>query len=123
MTSYFAMHKQVKFENPVSIAQFPAVYYHERCYRELAPPADLLMGYKKGRITKEIYTREYERRVLRKLTPRIVADELGEDAVLLCFEIPGEFCHRHIVAKWLNAAGYRVVEYDPRSAVGGWFSQ
>ena len=27
----------------------------------------------------------------------------GHDVILLCFEKPGEFCHRHLVAQWLKS--------------------
>ena len=26
----------------------------------------------------------------------------GRDCVLLCYEKSGDFCHRHLVADWLN---------------------
>jgi hypothetical protein len=38
------------------------------------------------------------------LDPQAVYDLLGENAVLLCWEAPGEGCHRRIVAEWLEAA-------------------
>ena len=41
---------------------------------------------------------------LAKLDPAEVYAELGESAVLLCFCGVGEFCHRRIVAEWLEAA-------------------
>lgn len=37
---------------------------------------------------------------------------LGRDVVLLCYEVPGVFCHRHLVADWISQHGeYRVGEY------------
>jgi hypothetical protein len=38
--------------------------------------------------------------VLDKLNPQEVFAELGKDAVLLCWEPKGLFCHRHLVAAW-----------------------
>jgi uncharacterized protein (DUF488 family) len=32
----------------------------------------------------------------------VVFNELGEDAILLCWESPEKFCHRHLVADWLS---------------------
>lgn len=29
----------------------------------------------------------------------------------MCYEAPGKFCHRHLVADWLNSAGYDVSEF------------
>ena len=34
-----------------------------------------------------------------------------EDIALVCYEKPGDFCHRHLVADWLNEAGYQCEEY------------
>ena len=39
---------------------------------------------------------------LEKLDPYIVCLALNGNAVLLCWEKPFEFCHRHLVAEWLN---------------------
>ena len=50
----------------------------------------------------EIYTRRYYDEVLSKLDPRQVYEELGPNAILLCWEAPGEFCHRRLVAQWLS---------------------
>jgi hypothetical protein len=36
------------------------------------------------------------------LDPRKVYDELGDNAVLLCFCDPNEYCHRRLVAEWLE---------------------
>ena len=30
--------------------------------------------------------------------------DLGEDAILLCYETPEDFCHRHVVAWWAERA-------------------
>jgi len=40
-----------------------------------------------------------------------VYEELGENAVLLCWEKDG-FCHRHLVADWLQEKlGIEIKEY------------
>lgn len=44
------------------------------------------------------------------LNPNDILKELGEDAVLLCYEKPGDFCHRHLVSQWLNENGIRCSE-------------
>lgn len=39
----------------------------------------------------------------------------GNDVALVCYEKPGEFCHRRIVAEWLKeTAGITVEEYEPQ---------
>ncbi|EDP8947924.1 hypothetical protein IDN71_003483 [Salmonella enterica] len=38
------------------------------------------------------------------------------EPVLLCWEKPGEFCHRQLVARWFRRElGIAVEEYDPRA--------
>ena len=36
----------------------------------------------------------------------------GKDVCLLCYETPENFCHRQLVAEWLNNAGIACVEWD-----------
>jgi len=49
-----------------------------------------------------VYTDAYHQEVLSKLNPADVYRDL-KDSVLLCWEGPSKFCHRHIVASWLEA--------------------
>lgn len=63
---------------------------------QLAPPWSLV----KMEDEKE-YTKEY-RKILDKLDPAMVLEDLGEGAILLCWEKAGEFCHRRLVAEWLE---------------------
>lgn len=75
----------------------------------------LVERYKSGSITKEQYSEEYYRVVLSKLDPHEVLNEIvslfGDDATLLCFEKAGEFCHRRIVADWIEkGTGVKVPE-------------
>lgn len=47
------------------------------------------------------YIEEYYKQVLSKLNPETVYKDL-DYSVLLCYEDPDEFCHRHIVASWFE---------------------
>lgn len=31
-----------------------------------------------------------------------VKEKIGDNVVLCCYEKPGDFCHRHILIKWLG---------------------
>jgi len=73
-----------------------------RAYEPLAPPWRLLQAAKSGAIDEEEYIRRYLEEVLSKLDPVRVYADLGEDAVLLCWERSGAFCHRRLVAEWLE---------------------
>lgn len=74
--------------------------------QSLVPPYDLLKRYKSGEITELQYRKEYfeiltirQKQVLKDLiniltkTPNIV---------ILCWERKGKFCHRHLIAEFLN---------------------
>lgn len=97
-TSYFT--KLAAHPKAVSIAGWPPRGYKGRQYKALAPKFWFFNKYKQDG-DKEFYTQKYKEEVLDKLDPKKVFEDLGEDAVLLCFEKPGDFCHRHLVAKWL----------------------
>ena len=73
-----------------------------RAYEPLAPPWRLLQAAKSGEIDEEEYTRSFREEVLSKLDPARVYADLGEDAILLCWEKPGAFCHRRLVAEWFE---------------------
>ena len=97
-TSYFGS-KLWHGKNAVAISRGVPQWYRGRAYKALAPPWDLL------RIEdEEEYTRRYKREVLSRLDPQKVLEDLGDDAILLCWEKPGEFCHRRLVAEWLEEA-------------------
>ena len=122
-TSYFAKLKNI--ENPVSIAGWPPAFYNGPKYLKLAPKKDWFFKWKEarksGQYTEEeaiaIYKELYKRTVLDLLDPHQVYQELcniynTDNVTLLCYEKPGDFCHRHLVAEWLNNAGYNVTEKE-----------
>lgn len=88
-----------------------------RVYRALAP----------GTFFKMVDWAEYVslyRQQLNSLDPHRVWDELhqlaaGAEPVLLCWEKPGENCHRRLVAEWFERMlGYEVPELNPGSIEG-----
>ena len=52
--------------------------------------------------------------VLKDLTDLInsVNDHIGKEICLICYEKPSDFCHRHLVADWLNKNGFECKEYE-----------
>jgi len=55
----------------------------------------------------ENYTKRFKQEILKPLYPMDVISDIAKLAndkipVLLCYEKPIDFCHRHIVADWLN---------------------
>lgn len=85
---------------------------YRRRYSLLAPTPELLKTYKcaNARVLyhpiERYYTHEFFDQLF-ELNPRQVWDELhrlvdGHEPILLCYEPPGEFCHRRLVAKWFE---------------------
>ena len=98
-TSYFA--KNANHKNAVSICGKCPDWYKGKQYKKLAPKFWFFAKYKADN-DEAFYTEQYNNEVLSMLNPNDILKELGEDAVLLCYEKPGDFCHRHLVSKWLN---------------------
>ena len=95
-TSYFAIYRG---PNAVGISgRVPDGFKGERMI-ELSPPWRL---YKKlNMITEEQWVNRFHKIVLSKLDPEKIAEQC-DGKILLCWEGPGKFCHRRIVARWLE---------------------
>jgi len=88
----------------VSIALYAPQWYKGRSYPVLAPDRDML------KMEESEYRPKYAS-ILARLDPQKVFEDLGEEAILLCWEPPGKFCHRRLVAEWLEEhLGRRVPE-------------
>ena len=110
-TSYFAAMRKMTDEQKaqcVSIARWTPRGIDIPSYLKAAPPSDLLKDYKDGTVSKEYVNITYSFQ-LSKLTAEEVAKDL-DGKILLCFEKPGDFCHRHILAEWLRSHGYECEE-------------
>lgn len=68
----------------------------------------MLMDYKEGILCPEEYERLYRAETLSRLVPEEVVLSL-ESCVMVCYEKPGDFCHRHIVSRWLKETTGTVV--------------
>jgi len=114
LTSYFQRHHEVPY--PIAISRLVPPDFKGSLYSKLAPTRELEEGFYQGRVDSEQYAREY-RRLLesRNLAPHLVLQELPFTCTLLCWERPYEFCHRHLVARWIqNATGIAVKEFGSR---------
>lgn len=102
-TSYFGNLKRI--ENPLAITARPPVWFKGPNYHKLAPNELLLWDHKNKKINDYEYITLFTK-LLDLLSPREIYNELietyGENVTLLCFEKPPQFCHRHIVAIWLQ---------------------
>ena len=116
-TSYFANIK--KLENDgiycVAICNKVPTFFKGPNIESVAPNNSILWEYKKSAETdtdKERYRQRYIDEVLcaYRFHPEYFTDllqsfsdsENSKDIALLCYERPDDFCHRHILAEWLN---------------------
>lgn len=107
-TSYFDNIKNLTGQNYsfISIAGRSPDWYNGIEYKVLAPKLKFFKIWKETK-DNDYYIENFKSQVLDKLNPEKVIDrikELSNDKipVLLCYEKPEEFCHRHLVASWLN---------------------
>ena len=78
-----------------------------KCYPDLAPKKDFWQIWHNniGKISEEentkYYIHEYYNQVLKNLDPYKILKDL-DNCIMLCYEKENEFCHRHLVAFWLE---------------------
>ena len=90
---------------PVGISGWNPDGYNGATYKKLAPRYSWWSEWHEKHLGDDWYIQKYYETVLNTLDPVTVVTELqqfGKDVVLLCFETPEKFCHRHIVANWLE---------------------
>jgi len=93
-------------QNAVGISQGIPKWFTGRIYKKLAPSWNMI------KLPDAQYTVAYNE-ILSKLDAQQVYEELGESAILLCYEKPGDFCHRQLVAEWFKTElGILVPEYE-----------
>ena len=103
---------------PIAISLYkPQYILKKQHYTTLSPTDSILSCYKSGKYTKKEYRLEFQKQVLNNLTQEQVFSELMEISknrvvVLLCYEEPNKFCHRHLVAKWFNEVGISCEELN-----------
>lgn len=100
LTSYFAKRSVKKSGlEPVAISLDVPKSYHGKRYMALAPTREMIKLAHDGKT--EEYTKQYTEQILSWLDPQKVYEEL-DGCVLLCWEKSGSFCHRRLVAEWLE---------------------
>ena len=119
-TSYFAKLKDLP-DNiiPISICGKAPDWYKGLQYKKLAPKYGFFMKWKETH-DNDYYIKCYNEQVLNKLdvinvvrdlTYIVSKDTTGEYICLVCYEKPGDFCHRHLVADWLSKNGFECKEF------------
>ena len=116
-TSYFsALRKLPETIVPISICGRAPEKFYGIQYKILAPKYGFFQEWKQNH-DNDAYIREFYKQVLNPLSAKEIYRQLenlsgGMDVVLVCYERPGDFCHRHLVADWLSKElGIEVKEY------------
>ena len=80
--------------------------------KDLAPSQWLLNMYKTNKISEDEYSEIYIEEIKRiGLTPHKIVDDLPDGAILLCYEKVGDFCHRRVLAEWIeDEIGFTIPE-------------
>lgn len=106
---YTSSYKKCLNCNKISISgdRGKSVDYQGECFSALAPKLSFWKIWHEniGKIPEEenncYYIKKYYELVLRDLDPNEILNLLN-NKILLCYEDNMEFCHRHIVAYWLE---------------------
>lgn len=134
-TSYFAMLRKLPANyTPISICVKPPSGYSGLEYKKLAPKYEILSQWKKDH-DNEAYLQRFDKEVLSGKNPHHIVEELfsllDEETkmwlemydcppwenpdfhiVLICYEKPGNFCHRVYVGEWFSNHGIYVEEWS-----------
>ena len=84
---------------PVSIA-LSARYFNGALYRKLNPDYSYMNDLESEYVPK--FNQKLKNLSAKSVIKELEELSLGKDVVLLCHEKAGEFCHRMLVADWLN---------------------
>lgn len=114
-TSYFANGAKLQKVGItiIGIALYPPKWFCGPSIKYVSPSWDILHNSK----SEDEYVQRFNSEILAHRDPKVFLSNIekmskGKDVALCCFEKPDEFCHRHLVAKWMNEQlGLGVEEY------------
>ena len=87
--------------NAVGISVGLPKWFKGRSLGILAPTWDMVNGSHAGAITHDEYTEQYIALLeSRKINLEKLLNGLPDPTYLLCYEPPGDFCHRRLFAEW-----------------------
>lgn len=94
-SNYASVKKLPEGYVPIAISVGPPKWFNGKVDKRLAPTWEIM---KKPRA---VYDDLFSKR-LNELNPQKLYDELPDKAVLLCYESHNDWCHRRMVAEWLE---------------------
>jgi hypothetical protein len=113
-TSYFGNFRNFGELQPISIARYPIKNFNgfdiqfDHHFNVLRPSVNLLHRYKNGKVTNAEYAKEYYIQILNCDWDLLFKEY--DNSVLLCYEKPKDFCHRHVLSYILRKLGYNIRE-------------
>ena len=124
-TGYFAKLKTYEQNVLITVAICGGIptWHKGLWYKKLAPKWAFFNEWKNGIEHKgdnDYYIQHFNDEVLKDKTCRQVLADLQKltgvkndfsKIILLCYEKPGDFCHRHLVADWLTKSGVNCIEW------------
>lgn len=133
-TSYFGKIKSLPNNIiPIAICGKAPDWYSGLQYKKLAPKYNFFMEWKKNH-DNDYYIECFNEQVLKPLSftitmnelQKLISESLGEQTTtsflidknrhiaLICYEKPSDFCHRHLVAKWIRENGFECKEWEEK---------
>ena len=123
-TSYFSMGNKIKAKFKGKVCMLDITRFglaNSGCnfrYSKVAPDANTLNLYKCGAIDEHEYCRRYREETLKYLNIDEVFTDFdiykratdADAIVLVCYEKPNAFCHRHLLAQWITENSQYTVE-------------
>lgn len=115
---YTGKYSNCKSGNLISISGNKGIDagFSGRYCKELAPKYKFWKEWHdlEGKISEEdrikFYIGHYYNEILKNIDYNELINSLGENPILLCYENNNDFCHRHIVAYYLESLGYETNE-------------
>ena len=91
-------------------------WFEYSCNCSFAPTSEMFKKFKAGEITEEEYTVMYRARLYEHDSLNILMlNATPSKSIFLCYEEPGEFCHRRILAEWIEERmGIKVKEWKSK---------
>ncbi|MDD3404956.1 MAG: DUF488 family protein [Paludibacteraceae bacterium] len=97
---------------PISVALWKPKFFNGASIIEVAPTHYMLSNACKMNEYLILYSSMLSGLNAFKILERINELSEGKDVALCCYEKPGDFCHRHLLAGWLTKeTGVEIIEY------------
>jgi uncharacterized protein YeaO (DUF488 family) len=110
-TSNYA--RSSSYDLSFSISKKAPDWYKGKQLPQYAPTWEMIVAYKDNALTSDEYALQYISLLKsRHQSPQKIVDALPDKSRLLCYESPGDFCHRRVLAQWVeDELGLIIPEY------------